>query len=250
MTIRRNRGRRAAVGRMRHGPDQPGRALLMDSMLMEEVDMKRLQPALDGCASPQSSRCSSRRRPDAAATSQADDSKALEGKTWRAVQIAGLTTVMTAKGSASTATFSAGRGGRIRARSTAGAPPTPPARATPSRCRRVTTTEMAGPPENMDQEAAYYAALPKAATYQVTETSLTLLDDKGGVLVKYEVVPPAPLTGTEWQMTGYNTGTGGDQPVSSDSPSSPPRSAPTGRSPATPPSTSTPPSTRRPPTAA
>ena len=36
--------------------------------------------------------------------------------------------------------------------------------------------------------------------------------------MKYEVVPPTPLTGSEWQMTSYNNGTGGDQSVSSDSP--------------------------------
>jgi heat shock protein HslJ len=78
------------------------------------------------------------------------------------------------------------------------------------------TTEMAGPPDLMDQEAAYYAALPKATTYKVTETSLTLFDSKGAILVTYEAVPPAPLTGTEWQTVGYHTGTSGDQVVSSD----------------------------------
>ena len=36
--------------------------------------------------------------------------------------------------------------------------------------------------------------------------------------MKYEIAPPAPLTGTEWQMTSYDSGAGGDQSVSSDSP--------------------------------
>jgi heat shock protein HslJ len=150
-------------------------------------------------------------------TSQTDDSKVMEGKTWRAVQIAGLTTVMTAKGSASTATFSAGQvGGSGAVNNWSATYTTGPGNTI--QMSGIITTEMAGPPENMAQEAAYYAALPKAATYLAAETSLSLLDDKGRLLVKYEVVPPAPLTGTEWQMTGYSIGTGGDQAVSSDSP--------------------------------
>ena len=80
------------------------------------------------------------------------------------------------------------------------------------------TTEMAGPQELMEQEAAYYAALPKAATYKVSETSLTLLDSEGAVLVTYEAVPSTPLTGTEWQTVGYHAGASGDQAVSSDDP--------------------------------
>jgi heat shock protein HslJ len=188
----------------------------MDSMLMEGVDMKRLQPALAAVVAAvlvllvvAAAGCGG--------TSQADDSKALEGKTWRAVQIVGLANVMTAKGSASTISFSAGKAGGSGAVNRWGATYTTGPGNT-IQISALMTTEMAGPPENMAQEAAYYAALPKAATYQVTETSLTLLDDKGGVLVKYEVVPPAPLTGTEWQMTSYDNGTGGDQTVSSDSP--------------------------------
>jgi heat shock protein HslJ len=185
-------------------------------MLMKGIEMKRLPPMLmavfggvlaalvvtvAGCGS----------------ASPADDSKALEGKTWRAVQIVGLANVMTIKGSASTATFAAGQAAGSGAVNSWGATYTTGPGNT-IKISEITTTEMAGPAENMAQEAAYYAALPKAATFQVTETSLTLLDAKGGVLVKYEVVPPTPLTGTEWQMTSYNNGTGGDQSVSSDSP--------------------------------
>lgn len=146
---------------------------------------------------------------------QADDSGLLEGKTWRAVEIVGLTKVMTAKGSAATAKFSAGQVGGSGTVNSWGAPyTTGPGNSI--QVGAIMTTEMAGPPENMAQEAAYYTALPRAATYQVTETSLTLLDDEGKVLVKYDVVPPAPLTGTVWQTTSYSDGTDGDQPVSSD----------------------------------
>jgi heat shock protein HslJ len=68
----------------------------------------------------------------------------------------------------------------------------------------------------MDQEAAYYAALPEAASYNITETSLTLFDSKGGVLVTYVAVPPTPLTGAEWQTVGGQWGDPVDEAVSSD----------------------------------
>ena len=86
---------------------------------------------------------------------------------------------MTAKGSAATGKFSAGQVGGSGTVNSYGATYTTGAgQHHPDRVP-LTTTEMAGPPEAMEQEAAYYAALPKAATYQVSDTSLTLLDDKG-----------------------------------------------------------------------
>jgi heat shock protein HslJ len=148
--------------------------------------------------------------------SQADDSKLLEGKTWKAVEIAGLTQVVTVKGSAATAKFSAGRLSGSASVNTYGATYT----TGPGNTLQIgtaMTTQMAGPDNLMAQEAAYLATLPKAATYQVTETSLTLLDAKGKVLVKYEVLPPVSLTGTEWQATSYNNGTGASQSLASDS---------------------------------
>lgn len=151
------------------------------------------------------------------ATGQADDSKALEGRTWRATAIAGLTEVQTAKGAAATAKFSAGQAGGSGSVNTWGASyATGPGNTI--QISDLMTTEMAGPQDLMKQEAAYYAALPKAATYKVTETSLTLFDSEGAVLVTYEAVPPAPLTGTEWQTVGYHAGTSSDQVVSSDDP--------------------------------
>ncbi len=146
-----------------------------------------------------------------------DDSKALEGKTWRATAIAGLTTVQTAKGSAATATFSAGQAGGSGSVNSWGASYTTGAGDT-IQLSSITTTEMAGPQALMDQEAAYYAALPKAATYKVTDTSLTFFDSKGAILVTYEAVPPTALTGTEWQMTGFHVASSPDQAVSSDDP--------------------------------
>ena len=142
--------------------------------------------------------------------SATDDSKALEGKTWRAIEIAGVTTVLTAKGSASTAKFASGTvGGSGAVNSYSAGYTTGPGNAI--KITAAATTEMAGPDDAMAQEAAYYAALPEAASYQATDSSLTLLDSKGKVLVKYEVVPPTPLTGAEWQATAFNTGKGGLQ---------------------------------------
>ena len=51
-----------------------------------------------------SSGCSS----GGSAGTDADDSKALEGKVWKATEIAGVTTVLTAKGTEVTAAFAAG----------------------------------------------------------------------------------------------------------------------------------------------
>jgi heat shock protein HslJ len=152
-----------------------------------------------------------------AALGQADDSKALEGKTWRATVIAGLAEVQTAKGAAATVKFSAGQaGGSGSVNSWGGSYTTGPGNTI--HISDIATTEMAGPQDLMEQEAAYYAALPKAATYQITETSLTLFDSEGEVLVTYEVVPPTPLIGTEWQSMGYHVAASGDQSVSSDDP--------------------------------
>ncbi len=149
--------------------------------------------------------------------SQADGSKLLEGKTWRATAIEGRTTVQTAKGSAATAKFTAGQAGGHGSVNSWGATYTTGPGNT-IQIASIMTTEMAGPQDLMDQEAAFYAALPKAATYAVTETSLVLLDSKGVKLVTFEAVPPTSLTGTEWQTTGYHVGASADEAVSSDDP--------------------------------
>ncbi|HEX2988200.1 MAG TPA: META domain-containing protein [Chloroflexota bacterium] len=153
------------------------------------------------------------------AVGQADDSRSLEGKTWRATVIAGLTKVQTAKGAAATVQFSAGQAGGSGSVNYWGASyTTGPGNAIQISGLITTAMAVAGPQDRMDQEAAYYAALPKATTYNVTETSLTLFDSKGGILVTYEALPPTPLIGTEWQIVGYQWGHPGDETVSSDDP--------------------------------
>lgn len=148
--------------------------------------------------------------------STADDSMVLEGKSWKATDIAGVESVLTAKGSAATARFAAGTVAgsgsvnRYSASYTAGPGNT-------IQVGEVASTMMAGPDDAMAQEAAYFAAIQKAATYEVSDAALTLLDDKGKVLVKYEVVQPASLTGTEWQALAYNNGKGALQSIAANS---------------------------------
>ncbi len=81
----------------------------------------------------------------------------------------------------------------------------------------IASTEMAGPPEAMAQEGAYFAALQKVAGYVVTAESLEFLDGQGATLVKYEASEPTPLVGTQWQATAYNNGRGGLQSLATDS---------------------------------
>jgi heat shock protein HslJ len=137
----------------------------------------------------------------------ADDSKALEGKIWKATEIAGVTTVLTAKGTEVTASFAAGElsgsGGVNRYNASY---------ETKSgnliTIAQPAATMMAGPEDAMAQEQAYFAALTKAAEYTVTADSLTLMDDQGATLVRYTVVQPTALEGTEWDALAYNNGKG------------------------------------------
>ena len=146
----------------------------------------------------------------------ADDSKALEGKVWKATEIAGVTTVLTEKGTEVTAAFAAGElsgsGGVNRYNATY---------ETKSgdliTIAQPAATMMAGPPEAMAQEQAYFAALTKATQYAVTADALTLMDDQGAVLVRYAVVQPTALEGTEWDALAYNNGKGALQSLAASS---------------------------------
>jgi len=61
----------------------------------------------------------------------------------------------------------------------------------------------------MEQEAAYLAALPNAATYTIQGDTLELHHVTGSLIASYTAVAAAPLAGTTWQLTGYNNGQGG-----------------------------------------
>ena len=49
----------------------------------------------------------------------------------------------------------------------------------------IVSTEMAGPEDLMQQESAYPAALPKAATYTIEGDELWLRDSGGAALAHY-----------------------------------------------------------------
>ena len=78
-------------------------------------------------------------------------------------------------------------------------------------------TLTAGPPKAMAQEQSYFAALTKATQYAVTADSLTLSDAQGTVLVRYAVVQPRTLEGTEWDALAYNNGKGALQSLAESS---------------------------------
>jgi len=146
----------------------------------------------------------------------ADNSKALEGTVWKATEIAGVEAVLTEKGTEVTAAFAAGEvsgsGGVNRYNASyetqAGDAIT---------ISQPAATLMAGPPEAMAQEQAYFAALVKATTFAVTSDSLTLMDDQGATLVRYAVVQPTALEGTEWDALAYNNGKGALQGLAASS---------------------------------
>jgi len=74
---------------------------------------------------------------------------------------------------------------------------------------QAATTRKSCPQPEMDQEAAYLAALHLVARFTLSENTLTLADAHDVALLTYQREPPPVLAGTEWRMTGYNNGKGG-----------------------------------------
>lgn len=58
------------------------------------------------------------------------------------------------------------------------------------RIENLGMTRMAGPPELMDQESAFVAALHAARKWKVHGNSLELLDEKGAVIARLRAAPP------------------------------------------------------------
>jgi len=162
-----------------------------------------------GCSSGTSSSASP-------STAGADVSKRLEGKTWRATEIAGVASVLAEKGTEVTAAFAAGElsgsGGVNRYTATHETQP-----GDKIKISQPATTMMAGAPKAMAQEQAYFAALTKATQFAVTADALTLTDDQGAVLVRYAVAQPTALEGTEWDALAYNNGKGALQSLAASS---------------------------------
>jgi heat shock protein HslJ len=67
------------------------------------------------------------------------------------------------------------------------------------------STQMACPPDVMQQAAAYTSSLAAARSYRVEGGRLQLLGPDGAVLATL-VPQPQGLAGTSWRVTGYNNG--------------------------------------------
>ncbi len=145
----------------------------------------------------------------------ADNSTALEGKVWKATEIAG-TTVLATEGYQATAEFASGTlsgSGTVNRFS---------AEYTTEAGDKITISQpaatlMAGPPDAMAQEQAYFSALEKATQFAVTADTLTLTDDQGTTLVTYVAVQPTALTGTVWDALAVNNGRGALQGLAASS---------------------------------
>jgi heat shock protein HslJ len=70
----------------------------------------------------------------------------------------------------------------------------------------ASTRKMCGEAGVMDQEAAYLAALPTAATYNISGKTLELRTADGALVASYQQAQPATLAGTSWEALSYNNG--------------------------------------------
>lgn len=143
----------------------------------------------------------------------AGNSSMLEGKTWQATLIAGLEAV---PGSHVTAEFKQGKiGGNASVNSYSG--PYTTASGNKITIGQLSTTLMAGSQPLMKQEQTYLAAITQATNFTVTADALALTDATGATLVKYAVVAPTALKGTQWVAVAYNNGKGGLESVAASS---------------------------------
>lgn len=144
--------------------------------------------ALAGCSS------SSGNESDPSPSASAAIGSALEGRVWKATEIAGTSVV--SEDAQVTAEFNAGTlsgSGGVNSY-TASYTVSDPAGIT---IGQPAATMMAGPEKLMNQEAAYFAALTEATTFVVADDVLTLSNDAGDVVVRYEVLEPAASDGAE-----------------------------------------------------
>ncbi len=75
------------------------------------------------------------------------------------------------------------------------------------------------PEELMTQEADYLAALQSAASFQISDGQMQIANGDAEPVLTFALLAPLepmPLTGTHWQLTGYNNGAGGFVPVLAD----------------------------------
>lgn len=70
----------------------------------------------------------------------------------------------------------------------------------------IVSTLMACPDPVMEQERVYLEALQKADSYNLSDGTLTFIDDEGNTILSYIVAEPLSLVGTYWEAISYNTG--------------------------------------------
>lgn len=56
------------------------------------------------------------------------------------------------------------------------------------------------------QESVYLLNLQNAATYNISDSRLRMMDANGTVILTYSEAQPLPLVGTNWSMLNYNNG--------------------------------------------
>ncbi|UCG24826.1 MAG: META domain-containing protein [Chloroflexota bacterium] len=70
----------------------------------------------------------------------------------------------------------------------------------------LATTGVPCPRILLDQQDVYVQALESVASFRLGDGQLLLLDEKGETILSYDVVAPALLEGTLWQLVSYNDG--------------------------------------------
>jgi heat shock protein HslJ len=65
------------------------------------------------------------------------------------------------------------------------------------------------PPEIMEQEQQYLAALQSSAIYKIVANQLELIDGNGALAATFTAAEPVSLDSTPWEVIRYNNGKGG-----------------------------------------
>lgn len=82
---------------------------------------------------------------------------------------------------------------------------------------QVATTQMACPPPIMDQEQQFLQLLNQVTGYGITDDELTLTGADGSALLVFNVLEPAALIDTVWNLTAFNNGRGALESVAATS---------------------------------
>ena len=70
----------------------------------------------------------------------------------------------------------------------------------------LASTRLACSEDIMGQESDYLEALHSAASYQIVDEKLQVANANAETILTFSIVEPAPLEGTQWELTTYNNG--------------------------------------------